>query len=200
MASCNQCGKPAVRQVNGNPLCVDCFLKLQTAIQIQNDMYARELNLLTDEMETIAGVRGILPRYEVSQPLIHRGPLTLQNINHSVVGMINTSENQRIEIQRIDVFMGQLKDSGQEELVQALKEFTEAVISETKLNEELKEELIEQISFITEQSTLPKKGRKTGLVKAILEKISKTVDAFEVLHLLWVKLYPLLEKVFFPGG
>lgn len=92
-ASCNQCEKPAVCHVNGNPLCVECLWKLQRALQIQNDMFARELNLLTDEMECIAGVRGILPRYEVSQSLIHQGPLTLQNINHSVVGMINISEN-----------------------------------------------------------------------------------------------------------
>lgn len=28
---CGQCGKPAVAQVGGIPLCVDCFTKLQNA-------------------------------------------------------------------------------------------------------------------------------------------------------------------------
>lgn len=96
--------------------------------------------------------------------------------------------------------MGQLKDFEQEELVQALKEFTEAVIAETKLNEKLKEELIEQISFITEQSTLPKKEHKIGLIKPALKTIGETIAALEVLHSLWDKLYPLLEKVFFSPG
>ena len=37
---CSQCGKPLLLEVlEGQLLCVDCYLKLQQALQIQNNMY-----------------------------------------------------------------------------------------------------------------------------------------------------------------
>ena len=51
MASFIQCGKTAIVSVGGNTLCVDCYLKLVQAIQIQYDVHAREANYLMDEMK-----------------------------------------------------------------------------------------------------------------------------------------------------
>jgi hypothetical protein len=147
VASCIQCGKTAIVSVGGNPLCVDCYLKLVQAIQIQYDVHAREANYLMDEMEAAVGLYGLLPspRFEVYQPMVHQGPLTFHNIkvDQSVVGSINTGE-----VQRIDVAMDRIKISGNEELVKILKKFTEAVITETKLDAELKNHIIEQ-NFIS---------------------------------------------------
>ena len=193
MPSCSQCGKPAIVSVGNNPLCVDCYLKFQQAIQIQNTMLVQEMNYLTDMMETTVGLYGILPRYKVPQPMVHQGPLTFHNIkvDQSVVGSINTGE-----VQRIDVAMSHIKTSGNEELVKALKEFTEAVIAETKLDAELKNQIIEQISFLASQSALPKEKRKIGIVKAVLLAVKNTVSTMVMLSSLWSKLQLLLEHIF----
>jgi len=45
--------------------------------------------------------------------------------------------------------MSHIKTSGNEKLVEALKDFIEAVISETKLNNELKNQILEQTSSQT---------------------------------------------------
>ena len=193
MPSCSQCGKPAIVSVGNNPLCVDCYLKFQQAIQIQNTMLVQEMNYLTDMMEATIGLYEVLPRYKIPQPMVHQGPLTFHNIkvDQSVVGSINTGE-----VQRINVAMDHIKTSGNQELVKALEEFTEAVINETKLDAELKNQIIEQISFLAFQSTLPKEKRKPGIVKAVLLAVKNTVSTMVALSSLWSKLQPLLEHIF----
>jgi len=126
--------------------------------------------------------------------MVHQGPLTFHNIkvDQSVVGSINTGE-----VQRIDVAMDRIKISGNEELVKILKKFTEAVIAETKLDAELKNHIIEQISFLASQSVLPKGKQKSGIVKAVLLGVKDTVSTIVSLSSLWDKLDPLLERVFF---
>ncbi len=193
MPSCNQCGKPAVATVGNNPLCVDCLLKLQQTIQIQDDRYVQKINYLIDSMEATVGLYGVLPRYKTPQPIIHQGALTFHNIkvDQSIIGSINTGEAKRI-----DVYMGHIKTSGNEELVKALKDFTEAVISETKLSNDLKNQILEQTSFLTSQSLLPKEKRKTGIIKALLSSVKDAVSTIVALSLLWGTLQPLFERLF----
>jgi len=153
----------------------------------------QEMNYLTDMMEATIGLYEVLPRYKIPQPMVHQGPLTFHNIkvDQSVVGSINTGE-----VQRINVAMDHIKTSGNQELVKALEEFTEAVINETKLDAELKNQIIEQISFLAFQSTLPKEKRKPGIVKAVLLAVKNTVSTMVALSSLWSKLQPLLEHIF----
>jgi len=193
MPSCSQCGKPAIISVDNNPLCVDCYLKFQQAMQIQDTMYVQEMNYLTDMMESTVGLYGVLPKYKVRQPVVHQGSLTFHNIkvDQSVIGSINMGE-----VQRIDVAMSHIKTSGNEELVKALKEFTEAVIAETKLDAELKNQIIEQISFLTSQSALPKEKRKSGIIKAVLSGVKNMVSTMVALSSLWNNLQPFLEHIF----
>lgn len=193
MAACTQCGKSAIVSVNNNPLCVDCHLKFQQAIRIQNDSLIQTLNYLTDMAEASIGLYGILPRYEVPQPIVHQGPLTFHNIkvDRSVVGSINTGE-----VQRIYVAMSHIKNSGNEGLVKALKEFTEAVIAETRLDAEAKNQIIEQISFLASRSVLPKEKRKSGIVKAVLLGVKDTISTIASLSHIWDKLQPLFERAF----
>ena len=109
----------------------------------------------------------------------------------SVIGAINTGE-----VKRIDVTMDYIKTSGNNELAQALKEFTQAVIDEKEIEIKMKNEIIEQISFITSQAALPKEKQKTSVVKTVLLAIKDTISTISSLMLLWGKLQPLLERVF----
>lgn len=193
---CANCGKGAVLAAGpqNTPLCVDCYLKLVQAIQIQNAMLMEEANNIMAEMEAVVGLPGVLPRYKVPQPIIRQGPVTFNNINvaNSVVGSINTGQ-----VKRIDVAMDRIKISGDNDLVRALKEFSEAVINDRQLDADLKNELIEQIGFISSQAVLTKEKQQPGLIKAVIGAIQNAVAPISTLLSLWDVLRPLLEGKFF---
>jgi hypothetical protein len=86
--SCSQCGRPAIALVGDNdiPLCVDCYHKLVQATKTKDEMLVRELNYLSDMMEVMTGVHGILPRYRTPQPIVHQGPITSIRIDRSMEG------------------------------------------------------------------------------------------------------------------
>lgn len=193
MANCNQCGKPAVFVVGQNPLCVDCNLKVQQAFSLQNARYVQEMNYLTEEMESITGLSGSLPSYRIPQPIIHQGAINYHNIkvNNSVIGAINTGD-----VQNIDVTMDYIKASGNEELVQELKIFTEAVINEVKINQDSKNHIIEQLSFLMTEYKASKENQRRGIIKSVISGIRDTVSTATGLLTLWDRLLPLLHKVF----
>jgi len=200
MISCAQCGKPAVvklkhRATNNYeiPLCIDCNLKFQQAMELQYNRFASMLNFLTGEIEATTGLYGIHPRFEVTQPLVHQGPMTFHNIkvDRSVVGAINTGE-----VEKIDVAMSHISACGSEELARLLGEFTEAVIAEQNINAEVRNQIIEQIAFLATQSVLPRKNRKPSIIRAVLTSLKDAVATIASLSSLWDKLQPLLERAF----
>jgi len=110
------------------------------------------------------------------------------NVDRSVIGAINTAE-----VKQIDITMSKIKNSGNEELTKAVKEFTEAVISETKLNNDTKNQIIELISFLTKQSLLNKEKRQNSIIKAVLAHVESLISTITLLLPLWTKLRPLLN-------
>jgi len=110
------------------------------------------------------------------------------NVDRSVIGAINTAE-----VKQIDIAMSKIKNSGNEEFAKAVKEFTEAVISESKLNDETKNQIIELISFLTKQSLLNKEKRQNSIIKAVLPRVESSISTIVLLLNLWTKLKLLLN-------
>jgi len=110
------------------------------------------------------------------------------NVDRSVIGAINTAE-----VKQIDITMSKIKNSGNEELTKAVKKFTETVISETKLNNDTKNQIIELISFLTKQSLLNKEKRQNSIIKAVLTHVESLISTIALLLPLWTKLRPLLN-------
>lgn len=193
MVPCGQCGKPAVQQIGDVPLCVECLLKYQQAEQIKFNRLASRMNYLLGSMEDAVGLPGLYTRYEIPRPLIHHGPVTLNNIkvNESVVGAINTGD-----VKNIDVVIDYVRNAGNKKLEAALKNFTQAMLDEKAINDEARRSLLEQISFISSQIALPKEQRSPGIVKAVLGAIKNAVSTIAPLISLWEKLSPLLNSIF----
>jgi len=190
---CCQCGKiPAVYQINGSPLCLDCAHKAEQINYMKQQQYMREINYLTAEMESIVGIPGILPRYEMPKPtpiIKTQGGLTLNNINisQSVVGSINTGN-----IGQIDVALTNIKNGGAEETAKIIKEFTEVVLGEQKLNNDIKNEIIEQLSFLANQAAIPEEGQKKSIIGPILNTIKKSIESIPKL----LTLFEALKNIF----
>jgi hypothetical protein len=136
--------------------------------QIQN---MEIINYLTAQMESMVGLPGCLPRFNIPKPpavIQQKGSITLNNINieKSVIGAINTGN-----IGQIDVALSNIKNGGNEELFSVFKEFTEAVLQAKELDDKMKNEIIEQLVVLSSQAALPEEGRKQSIIRMILASI-----------------------------
>jgi len=118
--------------------------------------------------------------------------MTLNNISiqNSTIGAINTGN-----VKTIDVAIGNLGRQGESEAAEALKAFTEAVIVNLQIQTNTKNEVLEQISFLTEQMTTPKEQRRPATIKSVFDGIGKSVVTVTSLVSLWEKVHPLLNHV-----
>jgi len=193
---CKQCGNNAIVILGGHPLCIDCFYKFKKIQQMEDRNYMQEMNHIMDMAEFTVGMPGILPRYNIQpqQPIHINKPFNFNNINisNSVVGALNLGEAKKIDVS-IEMF----KNSDNNEIIEPLKEFTEAVINEQKLNKELKNEILEQLSFLSSQANLSDNQKvKRSIVKPVFLRIKEAINLVPALLGLWEKLQPLFEKLF----
>jgi len=193
MAKCSQCEKPAIYKVGENYLCLDCNLKFEQAQQLQYLRNVSTLNFLLGQMESITGIPGTFPRFAVPKAVISQGPMNFSNIrvDNSVVGSINTGQ-----VKQIDVAMDNIKNGGNEELANSLKTFTEEVLAEKQLTAQLRDELIEHLSFISSQCVLPKEARKPTIAKSVLERIGEIVATVKLLAQIWAPVLAGLQRIF----
>jgi len=193
---CTQCDNEALVTIGGHLLCVEHYLKFQQANQMQNSSYTSLMNFLIDQAEAAVGVYGAIPRIKEPQPIIHHGTLKFQNINveKSNIGAINYGD-----IGKLDVMMNVINQKGNSELMKAIKEFTEAVIADKKIENEIKKELVEQITFLSSQVVLPNENRNPSVVKSVLKGIKDTLTGSAALATLltsWDKLAALFDLAF----
>jgi len=142
---------------------------------------AAMMNYLTGQAEAVTGVYGVLPRIQMPQPppvIKQEGDITLNNINveNSVIGAINTGN-----ISQIDVSLTNIKNCGNEDLAENLKKFTEAILNTEEISPQIKNEIIEQLSFLSSQAELPKENQKLSIIKPILNIIEKSIENLPVL-------------------
>ena len=189
---CNQCGKPAVITYEEGKIafCLDCNLKYQQAQEMIIRRNAEMLNYLTGQIESSFGMYGMFPRYQITDPVYKQGDMTLNNINinNSNVGAINTGN-----VKSIDVNLSVMKSQGEIELSELIRELTEKLIGSNQLTVEDKSEVLEQISFISEQVCIPPDQRKNGLLKTNFATIPAVISKSKELLEIWEKIEPLLS-------
>jgi len=189
---CCQCGRPAYFTTgpDNRPLCIDCYLKLVQAITLANNQLAQEANYLVDTANAIMGTPGLGPRYEIPQPIVYQGQCVTHNINvnQGSVGMINTGN-----VGMIDAAIDFLAGTQQQELVAALKTFTQTVLNEPSLDSKTKNEVIEYLSCLASQLTIPKENRWKSVCKSALEAIRKIISTASNLVVLWEKVAPIIR-------
>lgn len=173
MPACSQCGRPAIVNRAGHPLCVECNLKFEQTVQMQQRAIHQQINFLLDQADAITGIQAGLPRYDVSQPIVQKGPLTFHaiNVDRSVVGAINTGTVRQMEVALNHVHVA----NENAEIETALKKFTEDVLGEASLNAQTKNEILEQLTALTEQLAKPNESRSAGVIKAFLLSVAANI-------------------------
>lgn len=191
-------GKAAVATIGGQPLCVECYAKLQAAHTEQQNSALQMLrhqmammNHAAAEMDFMSGLPGFSPRIQIpSMPAT--APVTLNNfkLDNSTVGAINTGN-----VRTIDATVNQLRDIGNADAATALRDVTQAILNERGLTSSVQNELLEQIAFLSEQVTNVK-GRKPSLIRAALDGITKTAGAVAGVAAAWQAAEPILRGIF----
>jgi hypothetical protein len=198
MPQCSQCDRPALLSVGGQNLCVHCNAILQDSVYKQQVMNVAMMNLAMDEMDAAVGFPGSSPRIELPQTstIIHGGDMNIHNINvtDSVVGAINTGN-----VKTIDVSIDHLKQSNNEDVAEALRQMTEAILGEPSLNDSGKNEMIDQITYLATQAQIGEQDRQKGTIKAVFGNLKEAVGAFHTLNDVWGLVKPVLSAFFGVG-
>jgi hypothetical protein len=182
-------------QVGGQkvPLCLNCYAVMQQTNERAIQLLREEMNHTMDHVNSMFGIAGG-PRYPTKRPVIVSGGTVNNNhiaINNSQIGILNTGS-----IHNLNQVIDSLHSASQKELADALKKFTETVISESELKQEQRGEVLESLDIITKELYQKPENRKKSVAKTLLAGISKTVELAANSAALWQVLHPLLQKFF----
>ncbi len=197
MTACNQCGKPAIRIVEGHPLCVGCYSLLQQTenarVEAANDhlrLLAAMSNQLSAEADLMFGLGPPTPMIRIPSKSAPQ-----YNMIHSVnvgggstVGAITTGSAQSIA-----VAIGNTEKQGNTKLAATLKAFTDALTDEP-IADEQKREMSDQLATLSEELTKPREARRRAVIGPMLKGLSQAVSISAELASLWEKLQPLLTQ------
>jgi hypothetical protein len=192
--NCGQCGKPAVTKYgNDIYLCVACDHTFQQTQQMEHNRNVQEINYLLEQMEARVGVHGILPRYKVSEPTIHSGPVNQHNIqiHNSVIGAINTGS-----IEKMNVALDNIHLNGAPDLAAGIQKLTEAVLASRELSASQKTKAVDHLAFLAEQAILPSDKRNASIGTTILEGFERTISISTGLLEIWGAIKPVILKLF----
>jgi len=144
-------------------------------------------------MDSISGLPGLSPQIRIPTPVIHQGSITFNNIDidDSVIGSINTAQ-----VKQIDVTMDNIRAGGNKDFANRLKSFTQAVLKSNEINSELRNELVEGLSFISSQLAMNKDLRRPSIVKSVLKRINEVVETIKTFGPLWLPLLNQIKEYF----
>lgn len=200
VVKCSQCDKPAiVKYADKIPLCADCYLKVAQANFMQQQAMHNKLSWLASNLNLIeqdlyVGYGGLLPLKQMVIPQPPGAPNYSFNqikVSESNIGVINTGT-----LFNLDTSIQVMHNRGDKELANAVRELTQAVLDNNELNDELKEEVVEQLEFLVTEALASKDKQRKGLIRKIINDISQSIATFGALLTIWNNVGPLLQAYF----
>lgn len=193
---CENCGKAAYGTVGGVPICFGCATALQLAhnageaIKVQQVRHAMAMmNQSLDDMDAVTGFRS---GGRVQIPTMPSNSTTTVHVENSgTIGVINTAN-----VNEIQVSIGQMQTAGMDKLEAAVVALTEQATTNAALDVAHKNELLEQIAFLSRQATGPASERKPGIIKATMAALGNTASTVASIATAWQVCAPLFKAVF----
>ncbi len=199
MEKCSQCEKNAIQKYGDTYLCLDCLERLSNIHHKENEQRHREMiynmqmaNAAERDLNETLGIYNQAPSFDLSVFKPSRNvKLNNINVNNSVVGNISTEE-----VGNITVSLKKIHSGGAPEIAQNIHDLTKAFLEAKDISIENKNEILEQISLLSEQASLPSKNRKKGIIKAALSAIKNTATTTSSVVSAWQKVEPYLNQFF----
>lgn len=196
---CDQCPKPALFLYGDGeaavPLCLECGLKMQSIIDRRLEDCERMVNYSAQQIEMAVGLPGLVPRFpERKRPtVINAGgvSMTSLNIDRSTIGLVNMGQ-----IGTVDSAVGVLSTSGEVDAAKAFKQFTEALVRIQEVDAALKNQLIEMISLLAAEATVPPPQRRNSAMRALVAEIATVCSGVGGLATLYAQFGPPIAALF----
>ena len=191
---CHQCPTPAVLELNGRYLCLDCYAKFQQASYQNHVILASTLNVLLDDVNDIAGLPRSGGRIQIPTPTtINTGDTTFNNIrvSESIVGTINTGNVEKID-SRVSAMQGEKRD----DLAKAIQHLTQAIVDAPDLEPNDKDSALECLSFLSDQAITPEGERTPSVGKTIISKLEQILANAGSIASIWSQVAPHISNLF----
>ncbi len=196
---CHQCEKQAVfiLEPDGKsqfPLCLHCSNELKKG---QTDRIRTLQQVMEYCDRTMDFQLGLTP--QASAPMkataVPVGEVTLNHINisNSNVGMVNTG---KIQAESIDLSIDALIKGNEQELAKAIKDLTTAILQSQQITDADRNEIIELLAHIAEESTKPPEYRKKNVIMNSIKRVGELVSLANGLTKMWEHYSPIIKSVF----
>lgn len=191
-AKCSQCGKPAMYHMGPHPLCLQCYERATSIYLQQQNQLAAFINYLHDQMDEISGIQSY-SRIRTTQPVLHQGDISYNaiNVDRSIIGTINTGK-----IETLNQTMQNINNHVSPDVAKVLSLFAETMLKSQELSSTEKEDMLEELSFLSEQILTEKSQQKPGIIKRIIDSIQNKVQTIGTLNSIWNTISPVLKGIF----
>jgi hypothetical protein len=190
---CEQCGNPAIALWGNHPLCIDHFYKVKQMQWMEFAQTATLANMADKDLVLISGMPHL--SNEIKIPPAPIPPIHYNNqvvtVNGGNVGAINFGN-----VHEIQVSLGALTKSGEMDVADAMANLTNAILNSNEIVEAGKNDLLEQIAFLTSQASAPPAERKPSLIKTILSSVKEGAAVIGNVASAWAAVEPLLHGHF----
>ena len=171
---CTQCGRPAFYKIEveggAHTLCLSCWVTFED-VQFRKWMQSSAmLNFSLDEMDAVVPVGpmgGRIPVAEIARAASRSKTFNNIQITNSTVGVINTGN-----LAKIDAAITISKGTESEEFGARLKDLTDAILRDTALDNQLRQEMIELVQAISDQVIVSKTPSK-AVVSTLFDKLKE---------------------------
>jgi hypothetical protein len=99
-------------------------------------------------------------------------------------------------IESVDVSVTSLQQSGDSQLANAIKEIANAIVASNELQAETKNQLIEILSIVSSEATVPPERQRKGAVKVLIEQFKDILSISTQLTQLWSTWGPIIIGAF----
>lgn len=192
---CSQCGqRGAVYRIGTEPVCIPCEHIFQQSRYMQFAQNAAMLNHAAEELDAVAGFG--LPSPRVQIPNAPVPPLYFNNqhvtVSGGTVGAINMDTARDIQVN-----LETITQNGDLGVADKLADLTNAILNADVADDRAKNDLLEQVAYLTQQASAKPAERKPGAIKAIIAGIKDGAAAISSVAGAWSAVEPLL-KAFIP--
>ena len=175
-------------ELGGHYLCLHCYTKL---MQVENQKLSHlsgQLNYLHDLMDEMVGIPSYA-RMPITQPVIDGRKITYNHINvdRSVIGTINTGT-----ISNLNQTLENVSNNINPDIAKLLSIFAETILKSDQMDDGSKEDVMEQLSFISEQIAIEKSKQKKGMVRKALDSINSKISCVPTILKIWEQIQLIL--------
>ena len=176
-------------------LCVEHYMKLQAVENERqrnlHDQMRYNMAMMNDAAANMDAVVGfsVAPKVQIPSPT-PAGRYTAVSVRDSTVGVINTAN----VVGQISSYIAALPTD--DAAKKALEEFTSVVATEQGLADQERQALLDQLAVLAEQATEAVPKRKAGVIRAIMDGITRTAGMAGGLASAWDRVAPILRHYF----